>query len=173
VALKRRQKRGKGLLLIMLLLLGWSVSELAPHLYSKADPLHLLFDTSRFHAEMVTHHLNAAAQSDRTGDLDALLQSLYAFRYVHNHLSEATGGDIPALYSHSALIDLIFRWQLGGDRGLTEGEKELFKTIHGSYLQLFDSYQYMMSGTSVDGSRTALISELDINMVEVIEAWER
>lgn len=169
----RKSNGSKGLLFIVLILVGWGAYELLPGLFTKSDPLYLLYDTSRFHAEMVTQHLNAAAQSDSTKNLDSLMQSLYSFRYIHNRLSEATGGDIPMLSSQSALIDLIFRWQLGGVRALSDEEKGLLRTLHTEYIQWFISYQQLMSGTSINQSFNQQIMDLDKKLTGMIEAWGR
>jgi hypothetical protein len=171
---KRRSKsKNKAFVLLILILLGWGAIEVMPMLAQKSDPLYLLYDVSRFQAEMVTHQLNGASEAKSMDHLDSLLQSLYAFRYAHSNLSEATQSSIPLLHSDTMLIDIIFRWQLGGDRGLSEDEIKLLSAVSTDYAELFNHYQQMMDGTSMNYSSIKAVSKMDTAIVEMIKARGR
>jgi hypothetical protein len=167
---KRRSKsKKKGFILFILILLAWGAYEVLPIITHKTDPLYLLYDVSRFQAELVAHQLNGATQSKTTEDLDSLLQALYAFRYAHSNLSEATKLEVPLLHSDTVLIDMIFRWQLGGNRDFSEGEMDLLKAVAADYANLFNYYQKLMEGSSVNGAFVSRISEMDSAIVKKIQ----
>jgi hypothetical protein len=149
---------------------GWGV------LKGIADPKsdrYYLFDVARFEAEMVTHQLNGASRSETTEDLDRLLQALYAFRYAHTNLSKATNEGVPLLESDSELIDLIFRWQLGGERGLNEAELGLLSRVYERYQEIYNEYRTLFKGNYVRDEALTLILEIDAEVSELIKQWEQ
>ncbi|MCJ8013814.1 hypothetical protein MUG84_18980 [Paenibacillus sp. KQZ6P-2] len=111
-----------------------------------ADAEQMLYEVSLFQMQVLNTSLMDAAHSGNTSDLNALKLAAYSAAYTHDRLVNSVGGD--KLYPFPAiggLVDVITSWQIGGNRPLSESEKELL----GSYSELFSgavqSYQQLLS----------------------------
>ncbi|MWV46742.1 hypothetical protein GRF59_24335 [Paenibacillus sp. HJL G12] len=147
--MRRRKSRDLLFLVLIVLLLGTLVYQgyrLARPQGGHADAEQMLYEVSLFQMKVLNTSLMDAANSGNTSELNALKLAAYSAAYTHDRLADSFGSD--RLYPFPAiggLVELLTSWQIGGNRPLSEAEKELL----GSYSELFSGsvqpYQQLLS----------------------------
>jgi len=138
-----------------------------------ADPMRMLYEVSQLQVELLSSFVGEAAESETTADLNALKQAAYSADYTHRRLVLAGGKDWPELASLSGLMDVIVRLQIGGDRRLSEEEKQLFETIAPHFNELQAAYATLMPNGSVNRANAARVKAADQAVSKAMEASGR
>ena len=138
-----------------------------------ADPLRMLYEVSQLQVELLSSFVGEAAQAGSTAELNALKQAAYSADYTHKRLVMAGGKSWPELASISELMDVIVRLQIGGDRRLSEEEKQLFRTIAPHFNELQAAYAALMPHGTVDKASAARVKAADQAVSKAMEASGR
>ncbi|MEC0372347.1 hypothetical protein [Paenibacillus chibensis] len=135
-----------GLIVLLLIVLAYQAYRMMRPQSGHADAEQMLYEVSVFQIQVLNTSLLDAAHMNNTGELNALKLAAYSAAYTHERLVKSLG--MNKLYSFPAidgLIDLITTWQIGGNRPLSDAEKELI----GKYSELFSNvvlpYQQLLS----------------------------
>ncbi|HZG87076.1 S-adenosylmethionine decarboxylase [Paenibacillus sp.] len=127
-----------------------------------ADAKRMLYEASLFQVELMSGYTGEAARAASTGDLNGLKQAAYSADYTHARLAKALGGRVPELRSASALMELIIRLQIGGERPLKPEEAEALAEAAPYFAELHDAYAALMDeGGAVNAGAAERLRQAD------------
>ncbi|MNP39331.1 hypothetical protein D3C76_1329040 [compost metagenome] len=117
----------------------------------------MLFEIVYFQVEILNSSLMDAIHMKNTGDLDRLKLAAYSVSFGHERLVQAFGNDeIKYLPAIEELVNMITGWQIGGDRPLSQQERELLVEYSAKYAEIVPIY-----GILVNSDHKVISAEAD------------
>ena len=138
-----------------------------------ADAKRMLYEASLFQVELMSGYIGEAAGAASTGELDGLKQAAYSAEYTHARFVKALGGGVPELRSASALMELIVRLQIGGERRLKPEEAEALAAAAPYFAELHDAYAALLDGGAVDAAAAERMRQADEEIAERLDGESR
>jgi len=132
-----------------------------------ANAKRMLYEASLFQIELMSGYIGEAAAAKSTGELDGLKQAAYSAEYTHARLKKALGSAVPELRSAAALMELIVRLQIGGERRLKPEEAETLAAAAPHFAKLHDAYAALMDdGGAVNAGAAERLRQADGEIAE-------
>ena len=149
LSVRRRKQRDLlfvGLLLILLVSLVYQGYRMMwPHTEGE-NAERMLFEVAQFQMQVLGTSLADAAGSSRTDELNALKLAAYSASYAHDRLAKTFGdGAVDPLKPVGDLVNVITEWQIGGDRLLTDAEKDMLLRYSQLYAGVMPVYEKLLS----------------------------
>ncbi|MEC0241602.1 hypothetical protein P4H66_17425 [Paenibacillus dokdonensis] len=147
--MRRRRSRDllfAGLILLLLTILVYQGYRMMRPQAGHADAEKMLYEVSLFQMQVLNTSLMDASDSENTSQLNALKLAAYSAAFAHDRLVNSLGKD--KVYSFSAigdLVDALTTWQIGGNRPLSEVERELLVKYSELFSGAVSSYQQLLS----------------------------
>jgi hypothetical protein len=169
----RANGRQKWLVLLLLLVLGWSLYRLmavddggAAH----GDAVKELYKVSFFHIELLSGLWLEAGKTDSAEELDLLQQAAYAANFTHERFVLAMGAaQVTSLESIPMLLQYILKLQIRGGKELDEAERKVLDDTAALFQQIKETYEQLLSekGT-VFSSQNGQLRAIDRNIAEML-----
>lgn len=138
---------------------------------TRADAVQMLYEVSLFQMEMLHSELQEAATAERSSELNELKKTVYGANFTHDRLVAVVGSkSLYPMDSIKELMEYIMRLQIGGDRGLTDEEKEGLVQISEQFSQCYELYRELFSSEGkVYGSKRDELHQLDQSISQLIK----
>lgn len=105
----------------------------------------MLFEVTHFQMEVLNTSLMDSLQASHTVDLNALKLAAYSAHYSHERMVRAYGkGNLQSLSALGQLLDTITKWQIGGNRPLTDNERDLLTQYSTNFAALLPVYRLLL-----------------------------
>jgi len=135
-----------------------------------ADAKRMLYEASLFQVELLAGHASEASRASTTGELDGLKQSAYSVEFTHGRLAQAAGDGVPELRSASALVELLVRFQIGGERRLKPEEAERLAAASPFITELYDGYAALFGEDGrLDAAAAERIRAADERILNILQ----
>jgi hypothetical protein len=158
-------RKGIGWLVVGVLIV-WPIYQIA-HSWSKADEKYdstkLLYQVAQFQIELLYSALAETGKMKQTEELNELRLAVYSANFTHQRLVLAIGeSKLTALRSLPELLQVLLRFQIGGERALKPDETDTLNKAGAMFKTMFDSYgKLLTSGGKVVGSANDKLHKSD------------
>jgi hypothetical protein len=106
----------------------------------------MLFEVVNFQIGILNSSLVDAIQVNNTQELDGLKLAAYSVNFGHERMVRAFGNDelehLPAI---EELVNMITGWQIGGDRPLSQQERNLLVEYHSIITEIVPIYAILIN----------------------------
>ncbi|MFK7694192.1 S-adenosylmethionine decarboxylase [Paenibacillus sp. HJGM_3] len=162
---KRLMRRGV-VWLVVAVLIVWPAYRILHSLGSgdkRYDSTKLLYQVAQFQMELLSSALSESGKIKETEELNELRLIVYSANYTHERLVLAMGeSKLTALRSLPELLQLLLRYQIGGERPLKPDETDTLNRAAGLFKPIFESYgKLLTSGGEVVGSADDKLHKAD------------
>jgi len=126
----------------------------------------MLFEVTYFQMEVLNTSLMDALKVSYTDDLNALKLAAYSAQYSHERMVRAYGtGNLQSLSALGQLLDMITKSQIGGNRPLTDNERDLLTQYSTNFAELLPAYSALLDiNNRIAASQANYISQIGGNL---------
>lgn len=173
--MSRGHRRGKPLIVvIVVLLIVWPAYQIYAFLTpgaQKADAQRMLYEVSLFQMGIVNSSLNESVHSRVTKELDSLKLAVYSAAYTHERLVKTVGGGrLQSLSSLNKMVEFITALQIGGDRPVSDQERQTLLTFQRQFGDMLGAYgQLFSSGGQVVASKNNTLTKTDAELAKLLD----
>lgn len=112
----------------------------------RKDASQMLYEVVNFQMGILNSSLMEALHMNNTKDLDRVKLAAYSANFGHERMVRAYGKDeleyLPAI---DGLVNMITGWQIGGDRPLSQQERELLVAYSSKFAEVIPTYGILVN----------------------------
>ncbi|AJS57493.1 hypothetical protein [Paenibacillus sp. IHBB 10380] len=167
--MSRRKGKDRLFLCVLIVLVAFVVYEgyrMVRPTATQEDAGKMLFEVTYFQMEVLNTSLMDALQVSYTEDLNALKLAAYSAHYSHERMVRTYGkGHLQSLSALEQLLDRITKWQIGGNRPLTDSERDLLTQYSTNFAELLPVYSLLLDHNDrIASSQADHIKQIDENL---------
>ncbi len=136
----------------------------------KVDASQMLFEVTHFQMEILNSSLLEAIHMNATGQLDGLKLAAYAANFGHERMVKAFGtNELEALPAIGELVNMITTWQIGGERPLSQKERDLLVEFSSKFAEVLPTYSLLVNGNNhIVSTQSDQLNQLGKQLSELI-----
>ncbi|OAB48098.1 hypothetical protein [Paenibacillus antarcticus] len=171
--MKRRKNKDILFLCVILLLVGSLLYQgyqmLKPN-EEKMNASQMLFEVADFQMEILNSSLMEAVHMNATGQLAGLKLAAYAANFGHERMVKAFGkNELKTLPAIGELVNMITSWQIGGERPLSQKERDLLVEFSTKFSEVLPIYSLLVnSNNQIVSTQSGQLAQLGKQLDELI-----
>ncbi|OAB46681.1 hypothetical protein [Paenibacillus glacialis] len=170
--MKRRKNKDFLFLCVILILVGSLLYQgyrmFKPN-EEKVDASQMLFEVADFQMGILNSSLMEAVHMSATGQLAGLKLAAYAANFSHERMVRAFGvNELESLPAISELVNLITSWQIGGERPLSQKERDFLVDFSTKFAEVLPIYSLLVNSSNhIDSTQSDQLNQLGNQLDEL------
>ncbi|MHA0857047.1 hypothetical protein [Paenibacillus sp. CMAA1364] len=137
---------------------------------AKSDSSQMLFEVVHFQIQIMNSSLSDAIQANNTKELDRVKLTAYSAKFGHERLVNAFGKDnLEELSAISEFVNMITGWQIGGERPISQDEREILLTFASKFSEVVPIFGILVNNKNeIDDVQGKQLNKLNEQLLELL-----